>query len=194
MTDDLLRLQLQRLRLAAALVHATPHLALELSLPRGARLLVSHDASVAPDVDACEFRELVGRLAEQGPLLAGFGWIRDIAHIDVVGVGATIDADVVTTIGPQRGASTFVTTLSPIDVQASARGLAQDLIAVDPSAVVALRDVRVEIHHDDRLDVSVVTLPATNPDDVDDTAFIAAAIARRCRIDEFVHTAFAPST
>ena len=134
MSDDHTALLMERLRLAASLVHAHPQLGLELGVDHGPHVLVSHDAALQPDVSPCEFRRMVAHLIDNNPLLVGFGWIREITSIEVGGVDATAFDGVVSmaATGDASRVTTFVTDLDTPMVMASARQVAEELIERDP--------------------------------------------------------------
>jgi hypothetical protein len=192
MSDDHTALLLERLRLAASLVHALPQLGLELGVDHGPHVLVSHNAALQPDVTPCEFRRMVAHLLDNNPLLVGFGWIREIRTIEIGGVGATCTDGIVSVVatGDAARVTAFVTDLDTPMVMASARQVAEELIERDPCAIVSLRQVQLRVDRDEVLGVSVVTLPwhdAVTDDDGDDEAvFITAAIAERCAVDAFL--------
>lgn len=192
MSDDHTALLMERLRLAASLVHALPQLGLELGVDHGPHVLVSHSAALNPDVSPCEFRRTVAHLVDHNPLLVGFGWIREVTTIEIGGVGVTCTDGIVSmaATGDAARVTAFTTDLDTPLVMTSARQVAEELIDVDPCAIVSLRQVQLRVDRDEVLGVSVVTLPwpdALEDGDTDDEAiFITSAIAERCAVDAFI--------
>lgn len=173
----------ERLRLAAALAHTVPEVALELTVGRGPHLVVSHDTGLAPDVSPCDLRRLVTELAADERLAHGFTWIRDLSRIDVGGTGVRCADGVVTVIRPASLTTAFATRLDDRGVVAAAREIGAELVEDDPCAVVVLRHVHPRVHHDVVLGTSTVTIQWT-PTDAEEAQFITAAVARRCWVDE----------
>lgn len=188
MSDDHTVLLLERLRMAASLVHALPQLGLELGVDHGPHVLVSHHAGLNPDVSPCEFRRMVAHLVDNNPLLVGFGWMREIQSIEIGGIDATYDGSIVSlaATGDAERITAFVTDLDSNEVMTSARQVAEELIERDPCAIVALRQVQLRVDRDEVLGVSVVTLPWSDVDDPDESIFITNAIAERCTVDAFL--------
>lgn len=185
MSDDHTALLLERLRLAASLVHAIPQLALELGVDHGPHVLVSHHGDLDPDISPCEFRKMVAHVVDRHPLLVGFGWIREVRSMEIGGIGVTSTDGIVSmaATGDACRVTAFATELDTARVMITARQVAEDMIDRDPCAVVALRQVQLRVDHDDTLGVSVVTLPWHDADDDAEARFITSAIAERCAVD-----------
>lgn len=173
----------ERLRLAAALAHTVPEVALELTVGRGPHLVVSHDAALAPDVNPCELRRLVIELGADERLARGLTWIRDLSRIDVGGTGVHCADGVVAVARAGAITTAFATRLDDRGVIAAAREVGAEFVDDDPCAVVVLRHVHPRVHHDVALDTSTVTIQWT-PSDAEEAQFITAAVARRCWVDE----------
>lgn len=188
MLDDLTTLRIERLRLAAALAHAIPQVALELHLEHGTSLVVSHDRSLSPDLSPCEFRTLVSRVSEHRDSILESGWVSEVDTITVGGHNVTVDGGSVAVVHPEHGRriTVFTTALASDGVMESARAVAKEFVETDPTAIVALRDVQLRVEHDPLLHTSVVILPWSVEEEVDDALYLTNAIAQRCWVDEFL--------
>ncbi|HPB45266.1 MAG: hypothetical protein M9952_02280 [Microthrixaceae bacterium] len=188
MLGDELTYLIERLRLAATLTHAIPHVGLELAPRHGQALVISHDRSLSPDMTPCEFRSLVARMVSNHDIVRDLGWIGDLAAIRLGGHRVTTNGVSVAVVNPsdQRRISAFATTLHADAVMDSARAMARDAIANDPDAREALRDVQLRVEHDPQLGASTVIMPWAAEEAIEDLLQLTDAIAQRCWVDELV--------
>lgn len=185
-----------RLRLAAALTHQLPAVALTLWGTDGATMVVSRDASVHPDLSACEFRAVVAatrRGLRPPPALARV--LECAADLSVEGIGVRHVGDGVVAAergvpdGARHGAARWwPTLLRPEEVTAV---LADAAVAVLESDVVPARMVaaaEVSAHVDAELGVTVVELRSRSDNVADERRSdeLARALGRACVVAELL--------
>jgi hypothetical protein len=185
-----------RLRLAAALTHQLPAVALTLWAADGAAVVVSRDATVHPDLSACEFRALVAatrRGLRPSPPLARL--LEGTTDLSVEGIGVrhvgdgVVAADHGARDGDRHGAGRWwPTLLGPEDVPAVLADAAVALLERDvvPARMVAAAEVSA--HVDPELGVTVVELrsPTDNVADERRTDEMARALGRACVVAELL--------
>jgi hypothetical protein len=191
-------LDLVRLRLAAALTHQLPALALTLWASDGAAIVVSRDAANHPDLSACELRAVVAatrRGLRPPPVLRQALECATDLSVEGIGVRHVGDGVVAAERGvPEggRGAAGrwWPTLLGPDEVTAV---LAEAAVAVLESDLVPARLVataEVSAHVDPELGVTVVELRSQSDNVADERRSdeLARALARACVVAELLAT------
>lgn len=183
------------LRLAAALVHTLPSVALVLSPDHGPEVVVGSDRRCLPDLSPCDLRRLVG--AEQrgeGPELT---WLSSLERLELGGpdVAAVVE-DVIRVGGRDEPVLAFATLLGPLSTRAVLRDVGAELLGAAAVEPALLRSLRASTFHDEVLDVTTVVVaePAGAPTPGPGTALdVVLASTRACRVEELLGSVTTPT-
>ena len=185
-----------RLRLAAALTHQLPAVALTLWASDGTSIVVSRDAANHPDLSACELRAVLAatrRGLRPPPVLRQVLECSTDLSVEGIGVRHVGDGVVAAERGvPERhrgGAGRWWPTLLGPDEVAAV--VAEAAVAVLESDVVPARLVaaaEVSAHVDQELGVTVVELRSPGDDVADERRSdeLARALGRACVVAELL--------
>lgn len=180
---------LTRLRLAAALTHQLPSVALTIWPVAGPSVVVARSASHRPDLTACALRSMVRTATEEASTPAALQWLFDVTDLTVEGVGVRHVGDGVVAVDHGEHVGRWWPTLLGPDVlttavaDAAAVALEDELVSPE---VVAECDVAA--HVDGELGVTVVQLraPAGSIDHDRRCDALARALGRACVISELL--------
>lgn len=180
---------LTRLRLAAALTHQVPDLALTIWAHDGPSVVVSRQARHHPDLSACALRAMVRSTMVTGRPPIGLGWAFSVGDLSVDGIGVRHVGDGVVAVdhGDHQGRwwPTLLGTDSITTVVADGAAGALEEGLVDAELVAASE---LAAHVDTELGVTVVQLRSPSgpvPHDRRCDA-LARALARSCVVAELV--------
>jgi hypothetical protein len=177
---------LTRLRLAAALTHQLPAIALTIWPGDGPSVVVARDCRHQPDLSACALRRLVraAMVGEEVPL--ALRWLLDAEGLTVDGVGVRHVGDGVVAVGEGERPGRWWPTLLDTDALVAALSPADDLV----------EGAEVAAHVDAVLGVTLVEL-RTPPGSVGQERRadrLARSLARTCVISELLEATSSSST
>ncbi len=192
---------LVRLRLAAALTHLVPPLALTIWPLRGPSVVVSRLGRQHPDLSACTFRTMVAAAMAGEPPPVGLPWLLEVEDLSVDGIGVRHVGDGVVALehgteqgvghgaGHGTGQGRWWPTL--LDAEALTSVVADAAVGVleaelVPTEVVASTEVAA--HVDTELGVTVVQLRTPPGSVVHERRCdsLARALARSCVVAELL--------
>jgi hypothetical protein len=181
-------LDLTRLRLAAAVAHQVPSVALTIWSTDGPTVVIARLERHHPDLSACAFRSMV-RSAMQGQPPVGLGWAFDVADLTIDGIGVRHVGDGVVAVERSDGQGRWWPTLLPVDMLT--RVVADSAAAVLEEGLVDHQLVaasEVAAHVDTELGVTVVQLRTpTGPVPHDRRCdLLARSVARACVVAELI--------
>jgi hypothetical protein len=183
---------LVRLRLAAALTHLVPPLALTIWPVRGPSVVVSRLGRQQPDLSACTFRSMVAAALAGEPPPVGLPWLLEVDDLSVDGIGVRHVGDGVVALEHGTGQGRWWPTLlgaealTSVVADAAVGVLEEELV---PADVVAHTEVAA--HVDAELDVTVVQLRTPPGSVVHERRCdsLARALARSCVVAELLTAA-----
>jgi hypothetical protein len=180
---------LVRLRLAAALTHLVPPLALTIWPVRGPSVVVSRLGRQHPDLSACTFRSMVAAVMAGEAPPVGLPWLLEVEDLSVDGIGVRHVGDGVVALEHGTGQGRWWPTLLDSDALTSvvadaAVGVLEEELV--PAEVVARTEVAA--HVDTELGVTVVQLRTPPGSVVHERRCdsLARALARSCVVAELL--------
>lgn len=180
---------LVRLRLAAALTHLVPPLALTIWPVRGPSVVVSRLGRQHPDLSACTLRTMVAAAMAGEPPPVGLPWLLEVEDLSVDGIGVRHVGDGVVALEHGTSQGRWWPTL--LDAEALTSVVADAAVGVleeelVPAEVVASTEVAA--HVDTELGVTVVQLRTPPGSVVHERRCdsLARALARSCVVAELL--------
>ncbi len=179
----------EQLRLAAALTHHLPQVALTVWPRRGPAMVVSRDARNHPDLGACEFRRLVIGAAQGEPLAPGLSWLLDVEDFTVEGIGVRHVGDGVVAIdGSPERRWWWPSLLRPEQLPTVLGDAAIDQLESGAAPASLVSASSVAAHADVELGAAVIALEATGSSSVEERRGdgLARSLSRACMVAELL--------
>ena len=180
---------LVRLRLAAALAHQVPPLALTVWPAHGPSVVVARLVRHHPDLSACSFRSMVAASMAGEPAHVGLPWLPEVDDLSIDGIGVRHVGDGVVAVEHGEGQGRWwptlldAQTLTSVVAEAAVGVLEDELVEPD---VVARAEVAA--HVDRELGVTVVQLRTPSGAVVHERRCdsLARALSRSCVVAELL--------
>jgi hypothetical protein len=183
--------RLGSLRLAAALTHQLPPVALTVWAATGPALVVSRDARQHPDLSACELRSLVAAAVRGLRPPPELSWVLEAVDLTVEGIGVRHVGDGVVAAEHDAASGRWWPTLLGPDAVVTVLGeAAMSLLEDDTLAPSLIARAEASAHVDTELGVTVVQLRAPTGSVAEDRATdeLARALSRACVVGELLRT------
>lgn len=173
------------LRLAAALVHTLPSVALVLRPDHGPEVVVGSDRRCLPDLSPCDLRRLVDadRRGEGHDLT----WLSCLQGLELGGpdVSAVVE-DVIRVGGRDEPVLAFATLLGPLATRAVLRDVGAEMLAAGRVDRALLGQLRASTFHDELLDVTTVIVAESAGPGPASALDVVLASTRACRVAELL--------